>query len=81
MNTWISVKERLPEKNGEYLAYYHNGLLEMRIGVVDYQWVDDKFAREACPKEGGYPHWYDYADETIVTHWMPLPEPPKEEKN
>jgi len=64
---WIPVTERLPEK---YDCYYL---------VVLNNWNTD-----FClyTKEKGFgmyitPKWLDANDE--VTHWMPLPEPPKEE--
>ena len=64
---WISVTERLPEK---YDCYYL---------VVLNNWNTD-----FClyTKEKGFgmyitPKWWDANDE--VTHWMRLPEPPKEE--
>jgi len=64
---WIPVAERLPEK---YDCYYL---------VVLNNWNTD-----FClyTKEKGFgmyitSKWWDANDE--VTHWMPLPEPPKEE--
>lgn len=59
---WISVKDRLPEKNGDYLIYNTDG-------IVWPYWYDKE-----------YKEWYDssgYLTES-VTHWMPLPEAPKE---
>lgn len=62
-SNWISVKDRLPEKQRNYLVYvppvytnvvYFNG----------YEWVVDE--EEYC---------FISSD---ITHWMPLPEPPKE---
>ena len=68
MNEWVSVEDRLPERNldnalilisfkGKYLyyvAYFEDG-----------KWyVPNMYGRD-CLKD--------------VTHWMPLPEPPKEE--
>lgn len=66
MPRWIPVEERLPEK---YDCYYL---------VVLNNWNTD-----FClyTKEKGFgmyitPKWWDANDE--VTHWMPLPESPKE---
>lgn len=63
---WIPVAERLPEK---YDRYYL---------VILNNWNTD-----FClyTKEKGFgmyitPKWWDANDE--VTHWMPLPDPPKE---
>ena len=58
---WISVKDRLPEKRGDYLIYNTDG-------IVWPYWYNPEDKR-----------WYDncgYLTES-VTHWMPLPEPPK----
>ena len=64
---WISVKERLPEKPGECLVTYHpcywdNVQPEIRVGI-------DSFRGKTAWAKKKYQR---------VTHWMPLPEPPKE---
>lgn len=54
---WISVEERLPERNGRYLTHCDiEG--QSLVCILHY-----------C-KVGGF-------NEGTVTHWMPLPEPPK----
>ena len=67
-NGWISVKERLPEVNTWCLWLYPTG-----PEVNQYEGkLDDGtmlFHR----------NWYDFED-TDITHWMPMPEPPKEEE-
>ena len=64
---WISVKERLPENIGRYLT--------ANIRANDERCVFDLWF--------DYGKWYidEEDDEFIykVTHWMPLPEPPKGE--
>ena len=66
---WIPVTERLPEKDGQYLCNYHFGNhLDMTFtSVLDYYATDS------------VPHFqHTLGDTTMkVTHWMPLPEPPK----
>ena len=69
---WISVKERLPEDERSVLAYYGfdhgDGNLNVRfIGTSSYFCFDPN------------PHWQHADRNLVVTHWMPLPEPPKEE--
>ena len=54
---WISVDERLPERNGRYLTHC-NIEGQSLVCVLFY-----------C-KIGGF-------NEGAVTHWMPLPEPPR----
>ena len=69
---WISVKERLPEDERSVLAYYGfdhgDGNLNVRfIGTSSYFCFDPN------------PHWQHADRNLVVTHWMPLPEPQKEE--
>jgi len=64
---WISVKERLPEKSGSYL-----------VAIKRYS---GRYRVERKQYLAGY--WTMKRDEVAlsekVTHWMPLPEPPKED--
>ena len=67
MSEWISVKERLPEVAGEYLVvyhpcYWHDVKEDLRVGI-------DSFRGKTAWAKKKYQR---------VTHWMPLPEPPKE---
>ena len=62
---WIPVTERLPELDTEVLVYAYNH----NIWVWEYH-------GNAWEAEDGYYHEVD-----VVTHWMPLPEPPKGEEN
>lgn len=63
---WIPVSERLPEEDGYYLCYVRSCLFQDRryLNILK------------CDK-------YGFSDGAIytdnVTHWMPPPEPPKEE--
>ena len=70
MSKWISVKDRLPEDKRLTLYWHIN--FGPSVGFYD-----------PTHKKNGY-HWWstkfgDNADAS-VTHWMPLPEPPKEDK-
>lgn len=84
MNEWISVKDRLPEESGTYLVNVHQ---ETEDDVGDcvllawYQRNDLLFV----PNSVGWlllNEFYDLSNtlRDDITHWMPLPEPPKEEK-
>jgi hypothetical protein len=69
---WISVEKRLPEVNDDYLAYYTLHRIEpaYRAGLIAVGlWV--------VPWANG--EW-DLPKMYTVTHWQPLPKPPKEEK-
>ena len=63
---WVSVKERLPEKDGMYIVHTKNltghSPLGLNVFVAEYILSDFVF--------------YGWEDNRI-THWMPLPEPPK----
>jgi hypothetical protein len=70
VNSWISVKDRLPEIEGEYLAFGYSASDAARWVVVMYD-PRDEFWYELSSDR-------DWTDD--ITHWMPLPEPPKEEE-
>lgn len=61
---WIPVTERLPEDD--------NTICILTNGVSDAIGYRGKVF-------GWHLIWTDYVAESDVTHWMPLPEPPKEE--
>jgi len=61
---WIPVTERLPEDRVEVLV--SSGMFAPLIEVAFY---DGLF----------YSAWDGETEIAAVTHWMPLPEPPKEE--
>lgn len=69
---WISVEDRLPEKDGRYLVAMKNG--------DDYHVSTRKFRRADPPiwwKGHTFGYWARYTGG--VRYWMPLPEPPKGE--
>jgi hypothetical protein len=68
---WISVKERLPDKNIAVIVHISSGDIDVRaLGICD----DDPNGLWYC---------YKGVDEPLrfndVTHWRPLPEPPRGE--
>jgi len=62
---WISVEDRLPEKDKDVLCYSNKNGGYMFFGYRG--WMIEEWM------EGGSLHIGN------VTHWMPLPEAPKEE--
>lgn len=78
---WISVKDRLPEEDGCYLTYASDSTAGF---VVTFRFAEDG---ESVDEEDLYRLknvWYDYGEYGYypiegITHWMPLPEPPKGE--
>ena len=67
MNEWISVKDRLPEENGQYLCVWHY----LHEGDKDFMDCLNFW-------DGAFP-WENFGSGHVVTHWMLLPEPPKED--
>ena len=70
---WISVKDRLPEENERVLACYINSLRKdrpprMMVGEGTSTQIVKGKVYLWC---GGW---------RSITHWMPLPQPPKAEK-
>ena len=64
---WISVDDRLPEDIGYYLVVYrdkYNGSTSIAL---------DNYVK--C----GAGEWWASEFTRNITHWMPLPEPPKGE--
>lgn len=60
---WIPVTERLPEQGKCVLIYSDTGKVAEGQYTVTQDWTQFRWS----------------AKNVIVTHWMPLPEPPKGE--
>lgn len=71
MNEWISVKDRLPETKVDSFGDTSDYVLAYRchpVGCVDIEYYDK-----------GLNRWNgDNQYDGHITHWQPLPEPPKE---
>ena len=63
---WIPVSERLPDRNGEYLVCTKNDFYKTR------KMAKAIFKKNSSGFYGQGGHWAN------VTHWMQLPEFPKE---
>ena len=85
---WVSVKDRLPEYPGHYLVctsinYWHGGCMDINENhkyhpngtPVGYD-GSTMSALDCYYDVAG--HWNRVCD-GHVTHWMPIPEPPKGE--
>ena len=73
MNEWIRIEDRLPEEKKDVLVMFGNG--DMAVASMGIAKDDD----------GVYTYWSATTDEGWITdctykptHWMSLPEPPKE---
>lgn len=71
INQWIPVTERLPKNTNDVLAIVlGDGCQQVLVG-----WYFAKYDKwRIYPPCTGRDPW-------IVTHWMPLPKPPKEGNN
>ena len=83
LHKWVAIGERLPYEDGTYLVFekYTYG-----TSIRTLQFAKDGRKVDKYDFHSGWKNvWYYYDSEwghiTIdtVTHWMPLPEPPKEE--
>ena len=63
---WISVKDRLPDEDGYYLC-----------NVRSFAFRGSFYAAMLKYDNGGFIEGHIYTDD--VTHWMPIPMPPKGE--
>ena len=80
---WISVDDRLPEKDGKYLVWFGKNVVKQYAKVISfakdgdtvdtYDLHDKKNVWFYYDSECGYLACHD------VTHWMPIPHPPKGE--
>jgi hypothetical protein len=66
---WISVKDRLPASSGYYLTYY--GGVYQDLSYSTKHKLFNTFDDDASERAKRY--------HVAVTHWMPLPKPPKGE--
>ena len=84
MPCWIPVTERLPEDGQRVLAFK---TLDTKPPVPWYLILSYSTNLESVSEyefqnetHGGFYEYDDgYYERTGITHWMPLPEPPKEE--
>lgn len=80
---WIPVTERLPEDRANVLCYY-NGVFGQITRIARFaNCLEDvhEYDFAGCKHSGFfvYDSEYGYYEVNDVTHWMPLPEPPKGE--
>ena len=63
---WVDVKDRLPEESGMYIVTANDGHAQ-RVSFVQWQKKNRMWNLT-----GARSYWR-------VTHWMPMPQPPKGE--
>lgn len=85
MSKWISVKDRLPEKGAKLLLYVpktekgrQSGIFTGELKEVKANNGSGNFWDMPTPGSDWTLWGWSYFEKPNVTHWMPLPEPPKE---
>ena len=82
INPLVKIEERVPDVSGNYLCYLATG--EFEVLYFDREIEDDEYNDDypfgvwnTYPSEDGGEcrEWIEVLE---VTHWMPLPEPPKD---
>ena len=81
---WISVKDRLPEEDGSYLVVINYFGNHQSINVRSFAKAGETVNEYDLAGEKNvwyrYDSEYGYISTDSVTHWMPLPNPPKEDE-
>ena len=67
MSEWIPITEQIPPE-GEYVLVYGKSL-----------YPNPNVAQFAVSEVYDGNYWSGFGRTNKITHWMPLPEPPKEE--
>ena len=82
MTNWISVEDQLPDfENGHVLVACEGGNVDKSFYTTNVDYLKSSrhsggYSRKRCGKWSKHfalSHKYGYR----ITHWMPLPEPPK----
>ena len=78
---WISVKDRLPDVATVHNTRWDKSTDSIRVLCACVQADGKKMVKEGYCKvySDGYVHWKIPGTIHSVTHWMPLPQPPKGE--
>lgn len=81
---WISVEDRMPEIDEDVLILYESKVSPCKTGYA-ITCLKDSFYFGSTPIPYQTPQWSEpwqyFRENNVITHWMPLPEPPKEESD
>ena len=80
---WISVYDRLPQEDGTYLVTANDFGNSQRVKIRWFAKDGETVDKYDLAGQKYVWYFYDsecgYASTKSVTHWMPMPEPPKGE--
>ncbi len=87
MSEWISVKDNMPKEHDSIFKKFKNtphwkeGMFEKISDMVNVSvtFEDGKRKTYAARTVDGKWRGIPIVGNPVVTHWMPIPEPPKEE--
>jgi hypothetical protein len=76
MSNWISIKDRLPDCHSQHGKIFASGYV---LTYDEYNEVDvNQLIRGGEHTENGWVEKYvEWQESNYITHWQPLPEPPK----
>lgn len=75
MRKWISVKKRLPKFEAPILYVIDGGTAYVKQGMR--VWDSAESCYWWCDENGEYDDQGNDPESSWVTHWMPMPKPPR----
>ena len=77
VNMWISICDRLPEIGDVVMVYFNSGMYAVSYFCGG---INGNKSKWFCPHFGKYTNAYHNCGAILfecITHWQPLPDPPK----
>ena len=74
MSEWISVKDKQPE-HAQPILYVVRGAFDPYVKKGERSWDGNDWWW--CDEDGDFDDAGNDGDSSYVTHWMPIPDPPK----
>lgn len=69
MNDWVRCEDEMPKESGYVIVWAPNGINQVKnLITMAYHFANTELFQTTGPYSYSIPG---------VTHWMPLPEPPK----